>query len=95
MWASFSKPSIIPVLTARENVELPALLTNLSKKERIDHAETALKLVGLGDRLGRTTAAFWRTGTARGHRQAIVTDPALILADDQLATWIRNLQMRC
>ncbi len=44
----FQTFNLIPVLTARENVELPLLLTNLSKKERIEHAETALKLVGLG-----------------------------------------------
>src|SRR6266540_1759662 len=39
----FQTFNLIPVLTARENVELPLLLTHLSKKERIDHAETALK----------------------------------------------------
>src|SRR2546426_1248059 len=73
----------IPVLTARENVELPLLLTNLSKKDRIDHAETALKLVGLGDRMTHYPRQLsggqeQRVAIAR----AIVTDPALILADE-------------
>ena len=48
----FQSFNLIPVLTALENVELPLKLTNLKKKERFEHAETALKLVGLGDRLG-------------------------------------------
>ena len=47
----FQTFNLIPVLTARENVELPLLLTHLSKKDRTDHAETALKLVGLSDRM--------------------------------------------
>ena len=71
------------MLTARENVELPLLLTNLSKKDRIDHAETALKLVGLGDRMSHYPRQLsggqeQRVAIAR----AIVTDPALILADE-------------
>src|SRR5947208_6135769 len=45
----FQSFNLIPVLTALENVELPLKLTNLTKKDRITHAETALKLVGLGD----------------------------------------------
>jgi putative ABC transport system ATP-binding protein len=48
----FQSFNLIPVLTALENVELPLKLTNLKKKARIDHATTALQLVGLGDRLG-------------------------------------------
>jgi len=46
----FQSFNLIPVLTALENVELPLKLTKLNKKERFEHAETALKLVGLGDR---------------------------------------------
>jgi putative ABC transport system ATP-binding protein len=45
----FQSFNLIPVLTALENVELPLKLTNLKKKERLEHAATALKLVGLGD----------------------------------------------
>src|SRR5262249_35159012 len=48
----FQSFNLIPVLTAIENVELPLKLTNLKKPERMEHAATALKLVGLGDRLG-------------------------------------------
>jgi putative ABC transport system ATP-binding protein len=70
-------------LTARENVELPLLLTNLNKKDRIEHAETALKLVGLEDRLGHYPRQLsggqeQRVAIAR----AIVTDPQIILADE-------------
>jgi len=79
----FQSFNLIPVLTALENVELPLKLTNLKKQERIDHATTALKLVGLGDRLGHYPRQLsggqeQRVAIAR----AIVTDPALILADE-------------
>ena len=47
----FQSFNLIPVLTALENVELPLKLTNLNKKERLEHAGRALKLVSLGDRL--------------------------------------------
>jgi putative ABC transport system ATP-binding protein len=47
----FQLYNLIPVLTAEENVELPLLLTKLSKKKRIEQARTALEIVGLGDRL--------------------------------------------
>src|SRR5205807_179019 len=47
----FQTFNLIPVLTAFENVELPLLLTNLSKEQRIKHVKTALQLVGLGDRI--------------------------------------------
>ena len=79
----FQSFNLIPVLTALENVELPLKLTNLSKKERIEHAATALKLVGLGDRISHYPRQLsggqeQRVAIAR----AIVTDPALILADE-------------
>src|SRR3954468_7799407 len=79
----FQQFNLIPVLTALENVELPLMLTNLKKAERIEHATTALKLVGLGDRLGHFPRQLsggqeQRVAIAR----AIVTDPALILADE-------------
>lgn len=79
----FQSFNLIPVLTALENVELPLKLTNLPKKERLEHASTALKLVGLGDRLGHLPKQLsggqeQRVAIAR----AIVTDPDLILADE-------------
>jgi putative ABC transport system ATP-binding protein len=79
----FQSFNLIPVLTALENVELPLKLTNLTRKERIEHAETALRLVGLGDRLTHFPRQLsggqeQRVAIAR----AIVTDPDLILADE-------------
>jgi putative ABC transport system ATP-binding protein len=79
----FQSFNLIPVLTAIENVELPLKLTNLKKKERMEHAATALKLVGLGDRLTHLPRQLsggqeQRVAIAR----AIVTDPDLILADE-------------
>jgi putative ABC transport system ATP-binding protein len=79
----FQSFNLIPVLTALENVELPLKLTSLSKKERLDHAVTALNLVGLGDRLKHFPRQLsggqeQRVAIAR----AIVTDPDLILADE-------------
>ena len=79
----FQQFNLIPVLSALENVELPLKLTNLKKSERIEHATTALKLVGLGDRLHHLPRQLsggqeQRVAMAR----AIVTDPALILADE-------------
>ena len=79
----FQSFNLIPVLTALENVELPLKLTKLNKKERNQHAETALKLVGLGDRLGHFPRQLsggqeQRVAIAR----AIVSDPDLILADE-------------
>jgi len=79
----FQSFNLIPVLTALENVELPLKLTSLRKKARVDHAGTALKLVGLGDRLGHLPKQLsggqeQRVAIAR----AIVTDPDLILADE-------------
>ena len=79
----FQSFNLIPVLTAVENVELPLKLTNLSGKERIEHAKTALSLVGLGDRFSHYPRQLsggqeQRVAIAR----AIVTDPDLILADE-------------
>ena len=79
----FQSFNLIPVLTALENVELPLKLTQLKKHERFEHATTALKLVGLGDRLGHLPRQLsggqeQRVAIAR----AIVTDPDLILADE-------------
>jgi len=79
----FQSFNLLPVLTALENVELPLKLTRLNKKERLEHAETALKLVGLGERMRHLPKQLsggqeQRVAIAR----AIVTDPALILADE-------------
>jgi putative ABC transport system ATP-binding protein len=79
----FQSFNLIPVLTAMENVELPLKLTGLNRKERLEHAGTALKLVGLGDRLSHYPRQLsggqeQRVAIAR----AIVTDPDLILADE-------------
>jgi putative ABC transport system ATP-binding protein len=75
--------NLIPVLTAFENVELPLLLTNLSKAERKKKVEFALGIVGLGDRIHHYPKQLsggqeQRVAIAR----AIVTDPKIIVADE-------------
>ena len=79
----FQHFNLIPVLTAFENVELPLLLTALSRKERREHVETALRLVNLSDRIHHYPRQLsggeeQRVAIAR----AIVTDPTFILADE-------------
>ena len=75
--------NLIPVLSATENVELPLLLTHLSKKERRERATTALKVVGLADR-----ATHYPRQLSGGQEQrvaiarAIVTDPKVLVADE-------------
>ena len=75
--------NLIPVLTAFENVELPLLLTHLSKEERKQHVEAALGVVGLADRMKHYPKQLsggqeQRVAIAR----AIVTDPTIIVADE-------------
>lgn len=75
--------NLLPVLTAYENIELPLLLTKLSKKEKKEHVEFALKLVGLSDRMENKPSQLsggqqQRVAIAR----AIVTDPTIVVADE-------------
>ncbi len=75
--------NLLPVLTAYENVELPLLLTNLSKQERREHVEFALKLVGLEDRMHNKPGQLsggqeQRVAIAR----ALVADPTVLVADE-------------
>jgi putative ABC transport system ATP-binding protein len=79
----FQTFNLIPVLTAFENVELPLLLTKLNAQQRRDHVMTALKLVGLEERIDHLPKQLsggqeQRVAIAR----AIVSDPTLLLADE-------------
>jgi putative ABC transport system ATP-binding protein len=75
--------NLVPVLTAFENVELPLLLTGLSKKQRREHAMTALQVVNLMDRIDHYPSQLsggqqQRVAIAR----AVVTDPTILVADE-------------
>ncbi len=79
----FQMYNLIPVLTAFQNVELPLLLTKLSKSQRRKHVETALEVVGLRDRMHHYPRQLsggqeQRVGIAR----AIVADPTFLLCDE-------------
>ncbi|KAB0635889.1 ABC transporter ATP-binding protein [Burkholderia latens] len=75
--------NLMPVLTAFENVELPLMLTNLSRRERRERVELVLDMVNLGDRTSHYPSELsggqqQRVAIAR----ALITDPALIVADE-------------
>lgn len=75
--------NLIPVLTAFENVELPLLLTGLSRRERKEHVAMALQVVNLADRIDHYPSQLsggqqQRVAIAR----AVVTDPAILVADE-------------
>jgi len=75
--------NLIPVLTAYENVELPLLLTRLSRRERREHVAAALEIVNLSDRMDHRPSQLsggqqQRVAIAR----AIVTDPTILVADE-------------
>ena len=75
--------NLIPVLTAYENIELPLLLTPLSRKERREHVELALRIVGLSDRSDHFPSQLsggqqQRVAIAR----ALITDPTILVADE-------------
>jgi putative ABC transport system ATP-binding protein len=79
----FQMYNLIPVLTAFQNVELPLLLTKLSKSQRRQHVELAMSLVGLADRMHHYPRQLsggqeQRVGIAR----AIVADPTFLLCDE-------------
>ena len=79
----FQMYNLIPVLTAFQNVELPLLLTKLSKAKRHEHVETALNVVGLSDRMHHYPRQLsggqeQRVAIAR----AIVSDPTFLLCDE-------------
>jgi putative ABC transport system ATP-binding protein len=79
----FQLYNLIPVMTALENVELPLFLTDLSRRDRREHARAALKIVGLSDRMDHYPRQLsggqeQRVAIAR----ALVTDPVILVADE-------------
>jgi putative ABC transport system ATP-binding protein len=75
----FQAYNLIPVLTAVENVELPLLLHSISGRERRKRAETALKVVGLGERMHHRPNQL---SGGQEQRVAIVNDPTILICDE-------------
>ena len=83
--------NLLPVLTADKNVELPLLLTNLSKSQRKDHVLTAMKAVGIDDRSDHKPSELsggqqQRVAIAR----ALVSDPDILVCDEPTGDLDRN-----
>jgi putative ABC transport system ATP-binding protein len=83
--------NLLPVLTAYENIELPLLLTSLSRQQRRQHVETALRVVGLIDRMDHYPKELsggqqQRVAIAR----AVITDPTIIVADEPTGDLDKN-----
>ncbi|MBI4764567.1 MAG: ABC transporter ATP-binding protein, partial [Deltaproteobacteria bacterium] len=83
--------NLLPVLTAYENIELPLLLTSLSRQKRRQHVETALRVVGLTDRMDHYPKELsggqqQRVAIAR----AVITDPTIIVADEPTGDLDKN-----
>ena len=88
--------NLIPVLTAFENVELPLILTDLSRRERREHVHTVLGLVNLQDRMDHYPRQLsggqqQRVAIAR----ALVTDPTIVVADEPTGDLDRVCGRRC
>lgn len=88
----FQFHNLMPVLTAERNVELPLLLTNLNRRQRLEHVATALKIVGLEDR-----AKHYPRELSGGQEQrvaiarAIVSDPAMLMCDEPTGNLDRQM----
>ena len=76
--------NLMPVLNAAENIELPLLLTSLSRRDRQEHVEVALAMVGLSDRADHypNELSGGQQPTRRHRARALITDPTLIVADE-------------